>query len=245
MSTLQMSTPDRKDYIVSHLKNSFFSSSVFKVRLFRKFITSRKSFLCIEKLCLKTSHLYHVPISAKANNTNLKNSWVNRELSGGREKGSEFRRPACRVFFRLSDSSCDTGHNTGNRRMNKFKIMHRGCKHYKAITLLTIAIQERDEGLHHDSKRVTVPRVSIFLRKHFKALNLSTTCFMRTSEQMGKFFHFSDATFNLLTSSSGGTQVASLKLSMLVRNWGVEGGDNWKSKHKTDPDSSNVGFLKK
>lgn len=30
---------------VVYLKNSFFSSSVFTVRLFRKFITSRKSFL--------------------------------------------------------------------------------------------------------------------------------------------------------------------------------------------------------
>lgn len=52
------------------------------------------------------------------------------------------------------------------------------CKHYRAITPLTITIQERDEGLQHHSKRVTVPRVSIFIRKYFKALNLSTRCVM-------------------------------------------------------------------
>lgn len=45
--------------------------------------------------------------------TYLKKSWVSRELIGGRDKGSEFSRPACRVFFKLSDSSCDTGINKG------------------------------------------------------------------------------------------------------------------------------------
>lgn len=66
-------------------------------------------------------------------------------------------------------------------------LVKHGCRHYKAITLLTVAIQERDEGLYHHSKRERVPGVSIFIRKHFKALNLSTTCFMRTCEQKADF----------------------------------------------------------
>lgn len=35
----------KRELNLPYLKNSFFSSSVFRVRLFKKFITSRKSFL--------------------------------------------------------------------------------------------------------------------------------------------------------------------------------------------------------
>lgn len=40
----------KREKNLPYLKNSFFSSSVFRVRLFRKFITSRKSFLIERKM---------------------------------------------------------------------------------------------------------------------------------------------------------------------------------------------------
>lgn len=229
----------RKDHkIIAHLKNSFFSSSVFKVRLLRKFITSRKSFLFREKylMCLKTNHSQYELIRAEANNhTHLKKSWVSRELRGGRDKGSEFSRPICRVFFKLSDSSCDT--ETTKKREEWTNVREGSCAYWynltgrnimvevntavninKTIVLLTKIIQVTDQSLHHHAKGVTVPRVSIFLWKHFKALNLSTTCVMRTCEQKRKFFHSSVMTYSLLTCSSGGIQLASLTFWMLVRN---------------------------
>lgn len=43
----KMRTEDHVD--ISYLKNSFFSSSDFKIRLLRKFITSKKSFLLRDK----------------------------------------------------------------------------------------------------------------------------------------------------------------------------------------------------
>lgn len=87
-----------------------------------------------------------------------------------------------------------------------------------ATVLLTKIIQVTDQSLHHHAKRVTVPRVSIFLWKHFKALNLLKTCVMRTWEQKRKFFHSSITTSNLLTCSSGGIQLASLTFWMPLRN---------------------------
>lgn len=72
--------------------------------------------------------------SKSKHNTHLKKSWVSRELSGGRDNGSEFSRPACRVFVRLSDSSCDTGDNKGRREMTK-------CKR-KCLTTCTLRLTE-------------------------------------------------------------------------------------------------------
>lgn len=109
----------QEEHNVSYLKNSFFSSSVFKVRLFRKFFTSRKSFLFTErktvlwKPIISSMHWGQQQQTWSEKQTNLKKSWVSKELSGGRDKGSELSRPACRVFFRLSDSSCDTGNDKG------------------------------------------------------------------------------------------------------------------------------------
>lgn len=55
---------------------------------------------------------------------------------------------------------------------------------------------------------------------------------MRTWKKKQEFYSFLVITFDLVTCSSGGIQLASLAFLMLVRNWGVE--DNQKSKHKTD-----------
>lgn len=54
---------------------------------------------------------------------------------------------------------------------------------------LTKITQVTDQSVRHHAKRPTVPRVSMFLWKHFKALNLLTTCVMRTCEHKRKFFH--------------------------------------------------------
>lgn len=116
-------------------------------------------------------------------------SWVEVETRGQSSAGP----PAG------SSSGCQTApvtlKTTEERWMMDDEMQHlswgkHSCKHYKAITLLTIAIQQRDEGLHHHAKRVTVPRVSIFLRKHFKAFNLSTTCSIRTCEQKRSWVFF-------------------------------------------------------
>lgn len=68
--------------IIAHLKNSFFSSSVFKVRLLRKFITSRKSFLFREtyQMCPKINHLQCELIRAWENITTL--TWKSHEWAG-------------------------------------------------------------------------------------------------------------------------------------------------------------------
>lgn len=52
---------------------------------------------------------------------------------------------------------------------------HEANAENKAIPLLTVIIQVRDEHLHQNAKRITVPRVSIFLWKHFEPFVLSTT----------------------------------------------------------------------
>lgn len=74
---------------------------------------------------------------------------------------------------------------------------------YSRSPLLTIAIKERNKRLHHHPKRVTVPRVSMFIRKDFKTLHLSRKRFLKTCQHSGKCF-LSIINFNLLTCSSGG-----------------------------------------
>lgn len=71
---------NQEDQIVSYLKNSFFSSSVFNVRLLRKFITSRKSFLFKEKQCLKANHFRYLPATTTVNMTTQ--TWKSHESAG-------------------------------------------------------------------------------------------------------------------------------------------------------------------
>lgn len=97
----------------SHLKNSFFSSSVFRIRLLRKFITSKKSFLLRENHSVFNNKYISQCYKSKRKHlfTDRKKSWVSRELRGGRDRGSGFSRPACRVISKLSNNSWDTRNN--------------------------------------------------------------------------------------------------------------------------------------
>lgn len=115
--------------IISHLKNSFFSSSVFKVILLRKFITSRKSFLWREKYitCLKTSSFQSDlitdswPLTWKSHES--AGSWVEVETRGQSSAGP----PA------ESSSSCQTAPVTlesTRERINECKRSYRCKQHY-------------------------------------------------------------------------------------------------------------------
>lgn len=174
MNTAQVKEHKR---LYSHLKNSFFSSSTFKVRLFRKSLTSRKSFLFKKKNRQCSKHRI-LPKCWRQQTQTL--TWRSHEPAGSwvgvAKRGQSSAGPPAGSL-----SDCRTAPVTlkqSKKWDEEVYLQAKPARRGYEPALLTTAIQERDQGLHRHAKRVTVPGVSVFIRKHFKVLNLSMTCLL-------------------------------------------------------------------